>query len=364
MCPTNEILPFCPTDTGTNLLTESEYAAATDRTSGNKPGVASGKLNNKAIRQATFIASQVAQYASDQTGTDILDDNIPAKLLAQIKAATKPFAPRVTSFLSSSGNFNTTYLFQIATGSATIAATYTHNAVTYTVKKTVASGVVLEASGSAAPLASGTLTKASGTGDASLTFYAVRAPLYLRVRAVGGGAGGAGGGTTGGGNGADGNDTTFGTSLIVAGKGFGGVSAGNIGGSGGSGSLGTGPSGIAIDGGYGSAGLSGTIGAGGSGGNSAFGGGATGGTVGDASGRAAAANTGGGGGGGTINSAVTSQPGSGGGAGSYVDAVITSPLATYAYAVGAGGSFGAGGTSGANGGAGGSGFIEVTEHYQ
>jgi len=52
---TNNFLPFSPTDTGTNLLTQVEYAAATDRTIGNQPGVASSKLNNKAIpHRGTF----------------------------------------------------------------------------------------------------------------------------------------------------------------------------------------------------------------------------------------------------------------------------------------------------------------------
>ncbi len=84
---TNNFLPFCPTDTGTNLLNEADYTAAADRVSGNKPGVASSKLNNKALRQACVIASQVAQYVSDITGADMIDDGTTTTLLANMLAA-------------------------------------------------------------------------------------------------------------------------------------------------------------------------------------------------------------------------------------------------------------------------------------
>ncbi len=64
------------------------------------------------------------------------------------------------------------YTFTISSGSATIAATYTNNGITYTVNKTVASGVTVIMQGSGNPQASGTLTKSGGTGDATLTFSA------------------------------------------------------------------------------------------------------------------------------------------------------------------------------------------------
>jgi hypothetical protein len=62
------------------------------------------------------------------------------------------------------------FTFNITSGSATIGATYTNNSITFTVAKTVSSGTTVIMSGSGNPLASGTLTKASGTGDATLTF--------------------------------------------------------------------------------------------------------------------------------------------------------------------------------------------------
>lgn len=88
---TNNFLTFTPTNTGTNLLTQGEYAAAADRTNGNQPGVASSKLNNKAIRQANMIASQLAQYIANKTGLDMLDvDGGEAAILAALLAGFAP----------------------------------------------------------------------------------------------------------------------------------------------------------------------------------------------------------------------------------------------------------------------------------
>lgn len=65
------------------------------------------------------------------------------------------------------------YTFTVTSASATIASTYTNNGVTFTTVKTLAAGTTLILQGLSAPAASGTLTKASGTGDATITFSAV-----------------------------------------------------------------------------------------------------------------------------------------------------------------------------------------------
>lgn len=65
-----------------------------------------------------------------------------------------------------------TYIFTITSGNATVGATYTNNAQTFTVLETIASQVTLVTSGTGAPAASGTLTKSAGTGDATITFSA------------------------------------------------------------------------------------------------------------------------------------------------------------------------------------------------
>lgn len=191
--------------------------------------------------------------------------------------------------------------------------------------------------------------------------------LYLRVRMVGGGGGG--GGSQSGGDGGTGGTTSFGTSLLVANGGSGGAGGGSASGSaGGTASLGTGPIGIAVRGGGGGAPGYSLIGQGnaigGIGGASALGGAGIG-TVGStAAGGAGVPNSGGGAGGGSTTAGATGLlGGAGAGSGGFVDAIISTPDATYAYAVGAGGTAGVAG-SGNAGGLGGSGMIEVTEYYQ
>lgn len=363
---TNEFLEFCEDDNGTNLLTQNQYDLSTDRTSGNKPGIASSRLVNKALRQSSFITSQLAQYMSNKTATDLLDDGNEPKFLAQLAATIQPLPPTYTNHLTGSGTHNATFYFFIAAGSATVGATYTNNGTTYTIAATVAAGSLVSAKGNAYPLDSGTLTKTGGTGDATLTFYSVRAPIYYNIKMVGGGAGGAGSGTAGGSNGGNGVASTFGTSLLVAS--FGGAGQQNdTGGFGGSASLGTGPTGVALLGGSGGGPASPSGGCGGIGGSSAYGGGgASGGGSNARAGTAGAPNTGGGGGG--ANFVGTGFAGGGGGSGGYISASIYSGSVAFAYsypwAVGAGGAFGPATSGGSNGGAGGSGIIEVMEHYQ
>jgi hypothetical protein len=99
-------------------------------------------------------------------------------------------------------------------------------------------------------------------------------------------------------------------------------------------------------------------------GGSSYFGGAGGGQIGLLTGFSSATpNTGGGGGGGAGDPVVSLHQGAGGGAGGYIDAVISSPAASYAYAVGTGGAGGAAGASGFAGGAGGSGVIIVFAYF-
>jgi len=65
------------------------------------------------------------------------------------------------------------YKFTVSSASATAGATYTNNGVTFTVLQTISSLTVLVMSGNGAPSASGTLTKASGSGDSTITYSAV-----------------------------------------------------------------------------------------------------------------------------------------------------------------------------------------------
>jgi hypothetical protein len=194
-------------------------------------------------------------------------------------------------------------------------------------------------------------------------------PLYLKVTAIGGGGGGAGSGTNGSspGGGTAGGDTTFGSSLIKGGGGSGAGWASNNGGAGGTGFSGGSIELIVAQGGAGTAGQTNGTGnselSGGAGGASYVGGNGGGGSF-AAAGTAGSNLTGGGGGGAGIGSTGNSTSGGGGGGGGVTIAIVTSPLSTYPYAVGAGGPGGTAGTGGSTGGNGGTGYLVIEEYYQ
>ncbi len=368
----NDFLPFCGTDTGSNLLTNAEYAADAQRTIGNQPGVARSKLANKALRQASMIASAFAQYVADYLGQNIVDTtNANALFLGQLNTALRPFAPEIFSTnAAGAGTFNTRYKFFITAGNATLNATYTNNGVTYTVTTTIAAGLILTASGNADPLTSGTLTKTGGTGDATLTFTAFKKPQYLVVEVQGGGGGGGGSGSTSGTASTNGGTTSFGTSLLSVGGGNGGLRGANASGAGGNVLTLNSPA-ITLAQKNGQAGKSGltqtatpisTGVLGGDGGWPGFGAGGFGGAPGQTG--SDPSGSGGGGGGGAGASATASvASGSGGGSGAYVKAEIPSPLSTYSYSIGDSGTGQTGGTSGQAGADGARGYLTVSMIY-
>ncbi len=278
--------------------------------------------------------------------------------------------PAVTSITAGSSTWVRTWVFVVSGANATAGAEYSHNGNDYTVKYTISSGSLLYMipdNGSPAPLSSGTLTKFSGTGDATITFTAIRSALYLKVKMVGGGAGGTGSSTTAGSNGGPGgagSNSTFGSSLLTApgaaASAFAGFGVGGI-------APTINSPAIAIDSFPGGAGMGGiqtpaaVVASGGVGGSSAAGG-SGGSTPNNVAGGSAAANTGSGGAGGAAPAAGVS--GTGGGSGSFLKAIISSPGTSYSYAVGAGGAGGTAGTGGVAGGSGASGNITIEEYYQ
>lgn len=206
----------------------------------------------------------------------------------------------------------------------------------------------------------------SGSG----TFTTAANVKYLVVEMVGGGGGG-GGGNSGGAGGAGGT-STFGTSLLTCTGGSGGASGANAGDTGGgAGTVSSPATGLAISGNRGSAGagyaasaISNLYLAGGMGGGTPFaqGGGGTGAA---SIGLSGVTNTGGGGGGSSSanNTGGNNTGGGGGGGGGYVKAIISSPSATYSYAVGAGGTAGTAGSGTGAAGAGAAGVIYVYSYF-
>jgi hypothetical protein len=197
----------------------------------------------------------------------------------------------------------------------------------------------------------------SGSG----TYNRPQGVRSIIVTALGGGAGGGGGGGASS-NGSAGNDTTFGTSLLIAPGGAAGANAS------------TSPTinspAVTIMSQLGMVGANTYQFAvnflqqnGPTGGMSVFGGA---GPANSGTGAAAQANSGSGGAGAGISgySAITQFVGPGSGSGGFIKAQINSPSDTYSYSVGAGGAGApvSGGTT-VGGGAGGSGIIIVEETY-
>lgn len=372
MSLTQDFLPVAIAG-GANVELQATYLADSTRTLGQQPGVAASAFNNKALRQANYVTSTLAQFISTQMTCDTLDNGVSAQFLAQLNAALQPLHPVVTQYLSSTGSYNMTYKFFLASANATLGATYTNNGVTFTVTATIAAGGILKATGNADPLlvagtGAGTLTKTGGTGDATITFYAFRKPLYLRAIALGGGGGGGGGGAATHNNGGAGGTTTFGSTILSCTGGGGGIQgngspAATASPAGGIGSVTTSTTVFTVCVATGGAGqnYSNTTAGGGCGGDSKLGGGAPSGAY-TAVGGSAVANSGGGGAGGGASTGQPNYSAGGGAGGGYAEALIYTPASTYAYSIGAAGTAGTGG--GANGGVGGSGIVIIEEHYQ
>lgn len=366
MSVTNDFVPFCGTDTGTNLLSQSAYLSDPQLAIGNQTGVARSMLVNKVLRQASFVAASMAQLAANATQTNTQDNANSTEFLAQLQAAVLPVAPYCTSLTTiGSGTWNLPYAFFCSSVNATVGATYSNNSVTFTVLATVAASAIVQMNGGGVPSFGGTLTLVSGTGDSTITFYAFRAAIYYKVALVGSGGGGSGSGTAGGGTGGTGGNTTFGA--ITANGGVGGVYSNNIGGVGGTVSLGSGAQGLfLIQGQTGSGPQFNSISAsglcGGAGGSSVLSGGGLG-TF-NAIGQSGTTFTGSGGSGAAAFASSGEYSGTGGGSGGYVLASIANPTPTYAYTISAGGTIGTAGTAGNVGGAGAQGMIALECHFQ
>lgn len=241
------------------------------------------------------------------------------------------------------------YTFVLSSGSASAGDVYTNNSQTFTVAGYDAFFGHLPCTGTGAPQASGTLTRVSGTGSATITFSSITynaivlqpTTRWIRVRGVAGGGAGArdtGTGGTGGDTWFFANNQSNGIAQAVGGTGGQGNS---FGGSGGQGTVfaGYAISSNVIKGGNGTRGQGTANGVPGFGGVSGMGG----------SGSAGAAQDTTYGCGGTGSTGAAGS-GGGGGAGGYFEFVMTEPfLSVYFFTIGAAGTIPAGGAQGGGG---------------
>lgn len=102
---TNEILPFASTDTGTNLLTQAEYTADAQRTTGNQPGIARSKLVNKALRQSSLLSAGLAEFIADYQTYNVTDGLTAQNIADYLVAAIKNVEPKGTQYITTSSNF-------------------------------------------------------------------------------------------------------------------------------------------------------------------------------------------------------------------------------------------------------------------
>ncbi|EIA6527221.1 hypothetical protein [Escherichia coli] len=107
--PTNDIKPFASAG-GANVLTQAEYLALAALSTGFSSGKASSKEVNKAIRQATFIASVLAQFICDKSGSDVLDDGnvagLVTKLISAMNKTSQPLDATLTALAGLVGAAN------------------------------------------------------------------------------------------------------------------------------------------------------------------------------------------------------------------------------------------------------------------
>lgn len=79
--PVNDFLQFGNTGVvGTDLLSQTDYAADADRPKGHQPGIARAKLENKALKQCSTIAAMIGQFIADNQSNDVLDTDAIATL--------------------------------------------------------------------------------------------------------------------------------------------------------------------------------------------------------------------------------------------------------------------------------------------
>lgn len=75
------------TGIGANVTSQADWEVLAALATGFQSGKASSAQINKAIRQASFIAAALAQYTSDKTGGDVLDDGDQAAFITKMTAA-------------------------------------------------------------------------------------------------------------------------------------------------------------------------------------------------------------------------------------------------------------------------------------
>lgn len=197
---TNDFKAFA-ISSGANVTTQADYIGLAALSSGFQAGKASSAQVNKALRQGTTMASVLAQFIADTSGSDVLDDGSVAGIISNLKAGVlKLNTGRLTGcrILTSSGSYTPT------SGTKSIVVEV--------------QGAGGGGGGVGATNSTSVAVGCGGSGGAYAKSYIAKVDSSYSVMVGAGGVGGVAG------NGGNGGASSFGS--IQAGGGFGG-GAGN-----------------------------------------------------------------------------------------------------------------------------------------
>ena len=90
----NDFKPFA-IGAGANVLSQAEWEALVALSTGFTAGIARAGEVNKALRQATVMASVLAQYIADTSGSDVLDNGDITTLVVNLKNSINSVVPDV-----------------------------------------------------------------------------------------------------------------------------------------------------------------------------------------------------------------------------------------------------------------------------
>ncbi|TJP25887.1 tail fiber protein, partial [Escherichia coli] len=94
------------TDRNANVISQEEWEALPALLSGFTAGKASSAQVNKVIRQASFIASAIAQYTANESGLDVQDDGDQAGFIAKMSSALDKNYQRINVILTALANLS------------------------------------------------------------------------------------------------------------------------------------------------------------------------------------------------------------------------------------------------------------------
>jgi len=177
--------------TNTGTIANATLSTSIPSTYGTLSDVNWGILGNQDQYQILSVAAEVAPTVTGTTipafGAALNGDTFSIRLNGgPVDVVTLSNTSADHSSISALVNELNQYTFTVTSANATAGAVYSNNGKTFTVESTIASATTLLALGTGAPLPSGTLTKVTGTGDATITFSAVSRLLPAGISASAG----------------------------------------------------------------------------------------------------------------------------------------------------------------------------------